>query len=698
MNNNEQGFIFKLNNEGQLQIKSKIGQNVQFEKETFPSINISGSLSCSITVQKPSMPWQKGDSATISTVGLDARIEENDSGFSLVYDKIGLDEPFSNISLCIKVILSENDLIQFDMEITNNNDEWFIKEVSGPELSGISVIHDEDSIIWPNGLGQRFTKLKEFGKKALNYPSGTASMPWYAISSKEQGIYFGSHDPEMSFRELTLEYNDKDNTMSISTKHFPFCKGGEVWSAPSFVIKPYLGSWHKAADIYRKWYDSVATIMSPPDWAKNSSGWLLAILKQQNGDVMWDYRTGIDQLCDIAQERGLDTIALFGWAHGGHDYLYPDYIPDILMGGTKSIREALQRARNRGLRTIIYANGVIMDTSTSFYRYEGNDAILYTENQEPNVSSIRKFNSATPVTFAKACPGSDTWRKRMLDLAIQANEIGADGILYDQIGVYKPESCYCTSHRHNNPADAYAMERKSMITEIAEYMRKVNPDFIIMTEGIHDTLLSGITYVHGWGCGFSPPQSKHNMFTDDMLFPELFRYTFSDLPMLQRHSTPMLDRYYANYACIYGLRYEIETRYNPDVDYLLNAKIPDLSDYEDVAYYPPDVALMQTNEVEAAKQYLKDIINFSNGYARFLRCGRFMDTLGFTLKGDGIIAKAYQFEEELALFVWNNSSKEEKCEVMVDGMQLVECVEPETSIVDAQAPVPAQSVRVYVFK
>ena len=58
--------------------------------------------------------------------------------------------------------------------------------------------------------------------------------------------------------------------------------------------------------------------------ARNASGWLLCILKQQNGEVMWDYRS-LNALCDVADKRGLDMLGLFGWAHGGHDHLYPDY-------------------------------------------------------------------------------------------------------------------------------------------------------------------------------------------------------------------------------------------------------------------------------------------------------------------------------------------------------------------------------------
>ena len=84
-----------------------------------------------------------------------------------------------------------------------------------------------------------------------------------------------------------------------------------------------------------------------------ASGWLLCILKQQNGEIMWDY-PALTKLCDAADARGLDILGLFGWAHGGHDHLYPDYHPCQEMGGEEALKKALEEIRRRGTPYFVF--------------------------------------------------------------------------------------------------------------------------------------------------------------------------------------------------------------------------------------------------------------------------------------------------------------------------------------------------------
>ncbi|WNR42961.1 DUF6259 domain-containing protein [Paenibacillus roseipurpureus] len=672
--------------------------NARSTREMLQDLVLDGYLSWKLVLQQPSKPWLAGKSLTITSTSAAPLLENIKNGISMTYANLGSEEPLSMLFLQIEITIADGDGLNIQTRLRCDHPEWYVKELRGPILNGVNFPRGS-VILLPNGLGQRFDDLKSLGSQTLLYPSGRATMPWFTLTASQGGIYFGSHDPEMSARELTITSEEIAGKVACGVHYYIYSHQGVTWSSPPLIVRWYEGSWHTASRYYRSWYDSVASILDTPAWVKQSSGWLLAVLKQQNGDVMWDYRNGIDQLCEIAAARGLDTLGLFGWAHGGHDYLYPNYIPDPLMGGVPEIRAALVRARKRGLRTILYANGVIMDSSTEFYRYQGNDTVLLKENKEPQVSSIRKFNSSTPVTFAQACPGSETWRKQMMSLAIQANELGADGILYDQIGVYGPAFCSSHQHRHISPTTAFTQERRSMIEEIAAHMRSINPEFIVMTEGIHDTLHNGITYVHGWGSGFSPSEAKHNMFSGAASFPKLYRYTFPELPMLQRHSTPMLDRYYANYACFYGLRFEIETRYQPDVKYLCHDQIPQQADYEDVAYYPPDLALMQSVSPEFAKLNLRTMIFFTEKYAAFLRSGRFTDAEGFFIEGDGLLANSFISEgKQLAVLVWNPDVVAKNCKVWAEGMVIQVCAEADSGDVDCSQPIPPQTLRIYLFQ
>jgi hypothetical protein len=669
--------------------------SIQVESPSSWPLPMAGTVGWSSELQQPSQPWKAGEKRTLSSEGLVPTREELPNGTRFVYSRLGDTEAFHNMAVHVEICRQGEDL-RFRATVHNQDPEWTVRGFTFPILNGIGT--GNAALLWPNGLGQRFDDLSGFGQRKLWYPSGQASMPWFALAEKEQGLYLGSHDPGQGARDIEATFVPETKTLSVSVAHLPFCAPGKSWTSPDFVIAPYTGGWQTAARHYRAWFDTIAQMLPPSPWVQNSSGWLLGILKQQNGDVMWDYRTGIDQLCDLAEAHGLNTLGLFGWAHGGHDYLYPEYIPDPLMGGVPALKAALARARGRGLRTVLYANGVIMDTSTDFYRYEGNDAILLKENSEPEVSSIRKFHSSTPVTFAKGCLGAERWRAQMLALAEQANALGADGILYDQIGVYGPACCAATNHRHATPATAFTQERVSMIREIAATLRTRNPQFIVMTEGIHDTLLNGISYVHGWGCGYASAGARHNMFGGAGAFPALFRATFPELPMTQRHPNPTLDRHQANYAAVHGLRHELESRYQADVRYLSTGKMPEFADYSDCAYYPPDVELIRRTDREEARNYLNQLIAFERRYAEFLWQGRFQGDEGFVCDNSALVANAYAAKDGgLAVCVWNPTDKPQSCQIAVPGCELTACVEPEKENVDSATPMVAESIRIHVY-
>lgn len=639
----------------------------------------------SLVLQQPSHPWRAG-----ARIPIEAPRDYRREGDDLIWDEISDGTQTFAVRVTLRAVENE-DGFELNLALENREVQLTVREAA-LQIRGVGTAPDA-VLLWPQGLGQRITDLKNL-KRELHYPAGTATMPWLALAGECGGVYIGRHDPQK--QAVRIAASSSAQGLDFTFTHSPFCAPGQSWQSAPVAMRRYNGSWHTAVKIYRDWFDEASPKRVAPGWATASSGWLLAVLKQQNGDVMWDYRTGIDRLCDIALERGLNTLGLFGWAHGGHDYLYPDYVPDQLMGGEKALRAALARTKARGVRTVLYANGCIMDTGTELYRHRGNNMIALRENSEPYVQSIRKFHSSTPVIFATACHGAPHWRRKMRELAEQAINLGADGILYDQIGVWQPEFCYSKEHRHDSPSTAYTSERASMIEEIAAAAHEINPEFIVMTEGISDLLLGGISYVHGWGTGFSAPGATHNMFEPGEAFPELFRVTFPELPLLQRHSTPMMNRHHANFACVYGFRPEIETRYQPDVAYLTEGILPELSAYADAAYYPPDVALMRGTPQHEATQYLQKVVAFMQRYAEFFWHGQFRDTQGIQCS-DGVMAKAYANEKRLAVCAWNPGEAARECQISAPDYSLVECAAPDGEA-DDSAPLRAQSLRLFIFE
>jgi len=641
------------------------------------------------------------------------RYEKTYNGVRIVYDRLTDGKRQWKLSLIIDVH-SQGDAFEITGDVKNSDPEWLVCGFTGPVLSGVQVDLASHPALLADGFGRRVNRPPESPDKTspwrvwgtgyeieAPYPSRKGCMQWSSFAGEQGGLYLGCHDADHGAKTFCLRYDPADKQYALAIKHQMFCAAGQSWKIPPTVIMPYQGSWHVAADFYRNWYDSVTDQCDAPAWARNSSGWLLAILKQQNGEIMWDYPS-LPTLCDVADQRGLDILGLFGWAHGGHDHLYPDYFPDPEMGGEKALRTALKEIRSRGKRSIIYANGQLQEIDAPFWKTQGKDLTVIKRDGTPVQQTYHKYHNAPPRHFGLGCLASQGWFERMLSLAVQSNDLGADGILYDQLGISVPMACYAPNHGHPVPTMVYAGERPAFIRRIAAHMKKINPEFIVMTEGLHDSVLDSISMFHGCMLGMFEVTSgemasriERSLLSD--AFPEMFRYTFPEVMSTVRLPTPMMNRVMANYTCTYGLRYEIESRYGPDVPFLLENKIPKKEEYTDVRN-KPNLEMMQQNQPEVANRYLKSIIEFQRANAGLLWCGNYTDTRGFDFNGKNLIAKGFTSGDRMGIIIWNPGEAAAPFTLKVPEAERVSASEPEKSSVDAFSPLAPHTVRLLVWK
>lgn len=612
----------------------------------------------------------------------EVEINQKGNEFTLTYNQVKGGSRVVPVKAVFKIYV-KNETFCFSASLTNPDSGWLLRELTYPIFTDIKTKNNLANVYLPSGLGQRFEEPASFGKKSFDYPSGRGTMQWFSINTEKSGIYVASHDADRSKKQFNVSYSNEAKSFNSSVT-FPIFKND--FESPEVVVTTYQGKWQEAAKRYRSWYDSQFKMPEIPNWVKQESGWLLAILKQQNGYVMWKYHE-LDQLCDIAEKNGFKTIGLFGWANGGHDYLYPNYIPDDLMGGRPALIAAIERAHKRGFKIVVYANGTLIDASTEYYRYEGNNTIALKEDKSAYTSSIRKYNSATPVVFAEASYSSKVWRKTMLDLALQAHELGADGILYDQVGVKSALLNFSKIQDHSLPQESGTKFRIQMMHEIRTALKKLNPDFVVMTEGVNDAVFTDVDYFHGWGDGTYP---------DTNAFPGLFKYTFPELVKTQRHSSPMLPRYQANFGTVTGQRHEIETRWEADVNYLKFGKLPDENSYKDEAYFPPNPKSLNEVLAETASKYLRDLIAFENRHGEFFRTGKFIDEEGFTVTGQDIMAKGFLNGNRLGIAVWNQHRTDSRTfQIEVPGYQFIEAEEPETD--NREKALKPNSIRLLIY-
>ena len=535
------GKVVLKNSAGELGIDSNGTMRFSARNADCPVWNVRSGEMWKITLSKGKSPFNLSDGIDFTPGSENApKFTTIENGVEFRYDTLRHGDRTWDIGLTLQV-RQAGDEFEFLAEVDNRAGGWCVQHLKFPILFEIrkdGADHQGLAALLPSFLGERLATPEKFGKqRRITYPSGRAAAMQYSVfDSGEAGLYLACHDQKRSRKTFTVA--NRDSSYDYSLENEPYCMSGQSWSSAPAVVMPYAGTWHTAARRYRAWIDTWMKWAPAPEWVRNANaGWFLCILKQQNGDLMFRYDE-LDRVADIADEWGLDVLGLFGWAHGGHDRDYPDYHPDPKMGGPEVLKAAIKRVQKRGKKVILYANGQLIDTASAFYREHGAGCTSLQPDGKPYADRYNKFKSTPDPTFARACFGSEVWYQRLYELGVQAQDLGADGLIYDQFGIGGPGFCYNESHGHARPNEAWAEDRFQLTNRLTEALRARRPDFVVMTEWVIDGLVGDFPYFHGCGNGFNPfiPSSQST------IFPELFLYTFPELIATQRNPNPMSTR------------------------------------------------------------------------------------------------------------------------------------------------------------
>lgn len=707
------------NERGRINYSTK-GTQLTFNN-VFPDIKSEGSIKWLLRLEDPDQNFK---TIEISSEAQKSVLKNNAQGFTISYAKLQHEGKEYQISLFIS-FKKEDDYFTILPLLKNDEKKLVAVEFEGPVIQGIDVKLEDYKLLMPCGVGQEFiqtpdtdiaskkvsfkgglswTSNKDGNIYSINahYPSRFATMQWCAFAGNNGGMYFASHDNRHASKQFNINYHKDNQKLSFSFLHQFACHPGENYQIPNLVIAPFSGSWHVAANRYRTWFDTSVKLQDVPVWAQNASGWMLTILKQQNNEVMWDY-PALLEMSKISEERGLDIIGLYGWAHGGHDRFYPDYYPDTLMGGEQALKKALNDIRKSGKRSIIYVNGQLMDQNgTTYWDSIGRYINIVKKDKTLDYQKWHKYKDAPARFHGLACLSSDLWYERMLQLATEANAYGADGIIYDQLAVTAPKFCYATNHNHKTPEVMYTGDRYNLLNKIANTMKTINPNFIVMTEGLSDVVMNSISWFHGYENGVYVPtqkeiEGKYGKNTYSSIFPEMFKYTFSEMLTTTRNPSPVNNRLILNYATVYGFRQELESRYAADVKYLKEKKIPVPADYGNVIS-KPDLSLVTSQDPVAMKNYTKQIIDFQRENADLLWHGKYIDDQKIVCDGGQVIAKVFENGNRLGVVAWNYSLQKQDFNVEVPGYVLENVSAPGVSAVSVKEPIAAESIRLYIWK
>lgn len=550
-----------------------------------------------------------------------------------------------------------------DLEIT----EFYFPELGGVRSLGAKGL--KDYLYWPNGAGQR---MADFAGRTLQLAHpGPASMGWFTVCNGQEGIYLATYDDSFLSGELQVGPNpDQAQEPTLGLVKFPFIRSGETWTSKPYVIACYTGTWHTAADKYRRWMHTWRKVPEKPQWVQRTTGMFLVILKQQYGDVLWHYDE-LPALYEEAQRNGINMVALFGWTEGGHDNQYPQYLPGTKMGGGEALRQGLKQLQTAGGHVVCYMQGRLLDAEGEYFKSaEGQHVAARNLWGSPYFEQYNKYSHSSLLRLysrklqAIANPIHPEWRTTLLKKAQDVAQHGPNGILFDQIGGMWAYPAFDTPPE-TKPTLAFPEGQQKLLALLREQLKQENPEFGLLSEHLTDVYSQYVDLLHGAGEGYAPGPSS---------FPAMSRYVMPDVILTSRNPMPRIDTRRANFVLAYGFLPEVEVRYRDDVQVIRDGVGSEKADY------------------------LRKVLQLRSRYAELLACGQYRDVLGIQVSNPAVTITSFESGKRRAVITWNDTGSPQTVEVHLAGFQPVEVADVEGPRSLGPQTLQPQQVTVWIFE
>ena len=555
------------------------------------------------------------------------------------------------VGLEVRVTLDGDRLVWTGRIINRETDPRLeITELWIPWICGIGDMglgRATDVLYWPERAGRRirdpYSRIAGApvppgapGRRGeaslrLTYPF-PAGMQWYTFNNGEEGMYVGSHDKSLMTTCLNVMAH-QDKALSASVVKYPFVKVGETWTSEPVVVRLYRGDWHVAAKTYRAWADTWMERNKPPEWLRRMPGWILPSFKGQSGHISATY-ADLPGMYKEAKAAGINLLNCFGWVKQGFDNLYPEYDPDEALGGAEGLKAALAEVKRDGGRAILYTQGQLIDPSTEYYRKEGHSIVArdiwgyeYRESYG-GTGQGTLLNVMRNKYFGIACPGAKGWIEHLEWQLGLVQGLGAQGIIFDQMGGIPPYICFSKDHPHSKPSLAVGPEKVKNMKRLRAVMKARDPEFAFVIELGTDCYAGLVDIIHSHGIGFWPEPEA---------FGEMLRYTFPEPLITNRGGGPYDRRMQLGHAFALGWRFDANLR---------DARDPSLG------------------------PYFTRLCAMRNTHPDLLLNGRFVDNEGFLADNSRVSAHAFLAGDRLAVTLWNPGDAAERVSVIAPGYEL----------------------------
>ena len=584
----------------------------------------------------------------------------------------------AEIDIGLEMVLSfEGDMVRFDASIDNRTEDCEVIDFEFPRIGIIKRLKKgKPALLWPVQSGMCYPDVGEYlsdmsftreiypNSIFTKFPGHNGSMQWMALTEGDETLYLSGHDEKYYSSVMRVQGSREDRgAITLVYDKLAFVKPGECFKCPPYVLRLYTGSWREGAQEYREWASTWRTPCEKSKWVQEMQGYFLVINKQQYGYEMWRYDQ-IPQLYELAKAHGCDALGLFGWYDSGHDNQYPDLEVSDSLGGAEALKENIKKVQEAGGHVTLYQQGHLIDPTTKFYKIRGHKLESKSRTGLPYYEYYCKshkssfLNIYTNKLFSISCPSCPEWQELMKEKTDFAASFGPDGVLFDQIGGMHPYPCFDENHPHEDgkPSLSLSGGRRALLPGIRSRAKTYGKEFAFFSEHITDIYSAFLDCVHGINSkpseeGDRKAAAAGRKLSQGLNYPELFRYTFPETIITIRNSAPFISVRMANYAAVFGFRFEMEIRYQDDCDDILNDRWP------------------------KEREYAKKVADLRRRYWDILGYGVFTDEENIKNENPALIVKGFKKDNRLAVMLWNDTGTEEEIRLEVEGYQWKEAAD-----------------------
>ena len=594
--------------------------------------------------------------------------EKIENGIVCHYNQLVNERQTLNVKVDYK-IESKGGQLLFSITVHNNTDqplaEVYYGIIGGQKglrnrtdnhtlVPGGTVNNDADMFTRFSGGGYGGGNLGiTYSASGITYPSWDMSMSWIEDYNTHDniGMYYAQHDTVIRKAAFYYELrpSEKGNVigdnwptekdvpegtpigLTMGWVNTPYTKRGIFSSAP-VVLQLHYGDWHEGSRIYRQWFDKYYKVKRQPTWLRNEMAWQSIIMMNSEDAINYKFRD-LPKLAADAKRYGVTTFEILGWDKGGIDRGYPEYEPDKRLGAKQDFPKALSDIKKLGVHPLIFANIQWMDTDIPLYynkfkKYETKgrwaDDLMLAGWGEGTISArigITRHN------MTKITPSHPEVNKLLMNYFLHLVKSGADGFQFDKTTSIDVDF---NPLLKLSPDRAMPQAVFDMLGQVLRKGKEINPQLAIASELI-------------WDRAFQYVDVSYLRMNDIDMHPVL-KYTFPEWTSTIFAESPF-DFNIMNNGMRYGFVWALAPRhYSASLDESLTRPL---------------------------SNYVKELIRIRKEYADILFTGRFVDTMGATVRG-GVNSRFSVFEAmndstRKAVVVVNFGNDEDEIEVNIEN-------------------------------